>query len=201
MAQLFRVRTVFTAPQGSPWFSNHYFSGATIGGDPQDEIDAIEEFWSGFGGSLDNSISAVVEAEVPVIDDGTGNIISVSLGTQKVPVFSATGAPLPRSQQCLVQWLTSTFVGGRRTRGRTFIPGVMTANMNEGRPDPSVVAAYAAVAQALVTDGATELVVWRRPVEADPDADPPVEGRTGGSAPVTQATVWSEYAVLRSRRD
>lgn len=189
---MFRVRTVFQAPQGAPWYSNLYFGGATIGGDPQDEIDAVEDFWSGFGGSLDNSITARVEGEVPVIDDESGTLVDVTTGDFGTPVFSATGAPLPRSQQGLAQWQTNAYIGGRRLRGRTFVPGVMVANMLEGRPDPSVVAAYAAVAQGLVTNPSTDLLVWHRPGGSTPD---------GLSASVVSASFWTEYAVLRSRRD
>lgn len=189
---MYRVRTIFTAPQGSPWYSNLYFAGAEIGGDPQSEIDAVEDFWNGFGGSLDNSVTVLVEGDVAVVDDFTGNLLSVSSATPRVPVFSATGAPLPRSQQALCRWATQTYIGGRRLRGRTFVPGVMTANMTEGRPDPSVVAAYGVVGQALVTDSATQLVVWHRPDDS---------GSNGSSHLVTDASFWSEYAVLRSRRD
>ena len=48
MATLARVRTIFTGPAGSPWYSNLYFDAAT--GTAQNAADAAAPFW----GAVDN---------------------------------------------------------------------------------------------------------------------------------------------------
>lgn len=182
---MLRVRTVFTGVDGGPWYNNLHF----LGNGPDaasDAHDAVVNFWQDIGAIQHTDVDGVVESEVLEIDPATGDATG-AYAEGDFPVGGvATGEILPPSLQGLIRLNTGQFVGGRRVGGRIFVPG-LTETYNESG---SLSAAGQTVLQDainVVLASTTELVVYSR--------------RYFDDVTVANATVWSEFAVLRSRRD
>lgn len=184
-----RVRVVWTGVAGSPYYTNLYFgTGEDAVGDPQGDVDAVEDFLTNIVPELLNPLHAEVVPEVALINEVTGDI------TGFVPVnitgknFTNAGEALPRMTQMLLRLRTGTVAGGRRVQGRVFIPGMPeSANLADGRPNGALTAGIRDAFIAQVLAAPDPLVVWSR--------------KNGVAAEVGAVTAWSEWAVLRSRRD
>ena len=105
-----------------------------------------------------------------------------------VTSWTGTGVYSGRTGAC-VSWHTSTVVGRRLVRGRTFIVPITASSYDsDGTLQNAGVAAWLAAAQALATS-ATPPLIYHRPV-----------GGVGGIAPATtSATVSDRVQVLTSR--
>lgn len=183
---MYRVRTVFTGTPGAPYLSTMYF--AESGGTAQQAATAVGTFWGAVDSNLTNSINWATEADVALVNAATG---AVTAAVATVPV-TGTGAladaQLPRASQGLVRWLTGIYVGGRQIRGRTFIPGVTEGgNTTDGLITPALQGVIDAAAATLIASANADLEVWSRAL--------------GQSNVATVGTTWSEFAILRSRRD
>lgn len=182
---MYRVRTVFTGVTGSPWLSTAFFDEA--GGDASDAVAAVATFWSALDTRLHVDVAWSTEPDVEIVDEVTGNITGI-IG---VPPTAGTGALAgelaPPATQALVRWRTGSFVGGREIRGRTFIPGLNVTAIDDGNLAAAVQVVFQDAAAALIADVASILVIWSR--------------ANGAAAPVVSASVWSQFAVMRSRRD
>lgn len=185
MANLARIRTIFTGVAGTPWYSNFYFEIGTIGG--IDYIQPVDDFWTTIAPQITNLVDWEVQAEVVTIDDATGDIIFAEAGTAQTGGGTAVVEPLPYSNQAVLLWNTGEFVGGRQIRGKTFIPGLTQGANDNG----SVITATRTVIQA----AATELI-------SDGNGSMRVYSPTNATSAVIQSsnvsTVWGS---LRSRRD
>lgn len=184
---MLRVRTVFTsAIAGSPYLSTMYFTGDDDASGALDAVTAVGAFWGAVDALMDSEVTWATEDEVVVMsNDGT------ITGSHSITPVTGAGAlaaeALPLASQALVRWVTGQYVNGRRLRGRTFIPGLVEASNNNGR----LVAASSTVIQnaanVLVAVATVDLAVWSKTHSV--------------SFPVSSASVWSEFAILRSRRD
>jgi len=183
---MLRIRTAGTgSAAGVPYLSTMYFTGST-----QTEADsaaaAVRAFWLAIQVRMLTGIQMQVESQVLVIDPGTGQPTNAFTTSTASVAGTGSGSALPTSNQGLVRWSTGVFIGGRQVRGRTFLPYVPVSENSGGRPIAGYVTAVAAAAATLVSVTSPEMVVWSRTHGVQP-------GVTGGS-------VWSEFAVLRSRR-
>ena len=184
---MIRVRSVLTGVAGAPYYTNHYFDAGGLGGQEQDAVDAVGDFWNAFDTSLDNALQINTDPEVPTINAVTGAITSSVATTPFFNQFASTGEALPPATQLLIRWTTPTFVSGRRLRGRTFIPGCTEdSNTSTGTPAAGFSTPVNAAVAAL-TGGAVALCIWSR--------------THGVAIPVSSGTYWSQWAILRSRRD
>lgn len=182
---MYRVRTVFTGIQGSPWLSTMYFDSLGAG-TAQQAVSAVGTFW----GALDNFMGAGVawatEADVADINSTTGQPEDVTSTTPSTGAGSGGADLLPAATQGLIQWRTGVFANGREVRGRTFIPGLMET-ASTGGPSGTFASAAPTAAAALIADANSTLIIWSR--------------ANSSFAPVTSGTLWTSFAVLRSRRD
>lgn len=90
--------------------------------------------------------------------------------------------------QGLMRWRTNVFNSGREVRGRTNLPVVLQADSDtEGKPDVGYIGFWNSKAGALIADEDSTLVVYSK--------------KNGLWAAVVTADMWSNYGVLRSRRD
>lgn len=185
MSLMYRITTVTTGYAGAPYYSNHFFDIAP--GTPAQAHAAVTTFWLEAASAISSGSTMTVQSDVPTIDTTDGHIVSVaSVPPQVVPGQLAPGTPLPASQQLLVQLRTGVYLGGRQLRGRLFIMGQTVAGMANGRPAAATITDLNAAAATLVANANAQWVVW---------------SKLGGVAhPITSATTWNEYAVLRSRR-
>lgn len=188
MPTISRIRTVFTGVAGTPWYSNLYIDGD--GEQSEAAVEAVGEFWDAVGTVIVSQVQWEVEGEVAQIDTVSGNITGITSVDSVESAGVAGFDPLPFATQALLRLRTGEYVGGREVRGRLNIPGLLEANNAGGRPDSNL--------RNLINDAADQyllggdglngaLVVW---------------SRKNGTAPfVSSASCWTEWAVLRSRRD
>jgi hypothetical protein len=179
-----------TGVAGSPYYSNLYFTGVATVEQAQDVVDNTEAFWDGLADSMMNTIVGVVQADVALIDEVSGDITGVLTTTGGSFTGSVAGDMLPPASQGLLRLFTNTFVGGRRIRGRVFLPAQAEANSTLGKPSGAWVTAQQSILNTFIAAGITdgsELVIW---------------SRKNGVAPlVAVGSPWDQWAVLRSRRD
>jgi len=139
---------------------------------------------------LDSNAVWTVETSGRELDDTTGTLTGVwSNATAQTGAGATAGQCVPDSAQVLLRWFTDAIVGGTFLRGRTYIPGLSTANILDGNLAVATVTGIQTAINNFMT--ATETFgIWHRPV-----------GGAGGAFElVSTGSVWSEFAVLRRRR-
>lgn len=188
MTILRRVRTVATGVAGTPWYTNMYFT--RVATTEQGHVDAVVAFWQAIADQLDNSVSWAVEGDCAQIDDATGNIVGVDSATGASVVGAETANALPPANQALIHWLTGSFIGGRQLRGRTFIPGLCVDQTGStGVLQAATRTDILTAAEGLIT------------ASSGPGPLRVLSKKNLTSAVVADATVPTEVAVMRSRRD
>jgi hypothetical protein len=186
---MLRVRTVFTGITGSPWLNTLNFGGPAQTGN-QTDADAAVAAVGAFWGAVDALINSAVDWQtLPDVlflgDDG------VAAGAYATTPQLGTGAGaaeiMPIATQAVVRLLTGVFVGGRQLRGRIFIPGLTEASNASGELLPASATTITTAANTLNGVATPPLAVWSK-------VNATVE-------PVAAVSVWSQFGVLRSRRD
>lgn len=145
-------------------------------------------------GDFPTGWTATGDTSVDDIDASTGNLI----GTHTVSAWTRTGGSSagfgPLAVGGCVTWLTATYLGGRRVRGRTFVSPVASEFQDaDGTPKSNLLTSLNSFGSAWVgaMGSGQSPVVWHRPV-----------GGSGGLAvPIVSYSVRDKFAVLRSRRD
>lgn len=185
MPEMNRVRCVWTGVAGAPWYLNLYsLSGATS---TQQALDAARSLLLAFAQQQHNGVVGNCEADVAKIDSNTGQTVGVATGTVGAQIIGAQAGQMPPATQGLVRLLTGLFAGGRQIRGRIYVPGVPTAANTNGLPTLAYRTALQSGMDAYRTTLGPSMIVWSR--------------KNASVAPVASISVWSSFAVLRSRRD
>lgn len=187
MVAIRKVLTQWTGIAGTPHLSTMFFTQSA--GTAQQNVDNVDTFWNAMLGSIDNSLTYTVLGDVQIIDDSTGLVIGLESATPQVGTGSVSTAVTPPATQGLINMRTGTFISGRGLRGKVYVPGVpVTAATADGRPTAAYTTLLTNAGQGLITNS-TANGPWR------------VFSRTHlQSWAVTSATAWTDFAVLRSRR-
>jgi hypothetical protein len=181
--QIYKVTTNFSAPSGGLLYNSLHF-GHDRYSQAQDARDAAAAFWSTLTGIISSEISWQTDTTIYTIDDATGQVV----GADEVPSTGDSGdndgEPLPWASQGLLTLNTGVYYGGRRLKGRIFVPGPCEAQNTNGAPnasyyDPANVALAGLIDNGVRVFSPTHL----RSNEA-----------IGGAT-------WGKWASLRSRRD
>jgi hypothetical protein len=139
---------------------------------------------SASGGLATGLVSTTLGA-VELIDSTTGQPTGVADGGPDVVTGgNGEGERLPFATQGLCRLRTNTFFGGRELRGRLYIPGLTEDHSDAGVPNANF---KTKVQDALTLLGESALAVYS-----------PTKHQW---ATVGATSVWSQWAVLRSRRD
>jgi hypothetical protein len=182
---LYKVRTLWSGAAGGPGVTTMYFG--TGGGTAANAVAAVAAFWNQAKNTIDNAWNYATDSVVLTIDETTGE----PTGADGVTPVSSAGTDsndhLPSMTQGLIQLRTGVYVSGRELRGRIFIPGP-TEDVNvAGKPKSDYKAAWLDAVEDQLINGL--------------DVDFRVYSRAHGSAsPVISASVWDEWAALRTRR-
>ena len=164
--------------------STFYFDSAV--GTAAQQVAAVGTFLTA---TDDRRISGTTWATLP--DVATLSVAGALEGTTSTTPATGTGSlagtAVPQASQGLLRLITGAVVGGRLLRGRLFLPAVGVNDNTNGVPSATYVADYNAAAAALIADANTNWIVWSQ--------------THGFSTAIVSATVWSKFAVLRSRRD
>lgn len=157
MAGLFRVRTSWAGPGGSPWLTTLYYR--IVASNNQAGADAARSKTINFLNqqitAVHTSVTLALDQTVDVLDEATGALT----GSFTVAAFggagTATGDLLPLTTQGVLRINTSTILNGRRLRGKIFVPGYTEARNVAGAPD-SVMIANTNTAAAQLLAGAAD---------------------------------------------
>ena len=183
-----RIRCPWTTGPGGAGLSTFYFST----GSEAQSVSAVSSFFN----ALQTSLPAAVTISVPnagdVIDETTGLLTGVWAGGSAT---STSGAPGTTNYAAgtggYIRWLTGGIVSGHRVQGRTFICPIPNGLYDAwGTIVDSFVTAWQTAASALVSDPASEMLIWSRPKT----------GLAGSKHVVTSAVAPDRVTSLRSRR-
>lgn len=208
MTDLYRVTTTITGTYVSGGgVTSHYFDTST--GTAAQCCAAVNGLWNYNAAIFASGTIFSIAADVDVIDDATGDLLSVGLGTSYSVTGTGTGEVSSPATQGLIRWRTGTVSDGREIRGRTFLPAVPVSQNDDGAPIAGYKSAVNTAAGLLISDANSAFAIWRRPRKARPQVGSPGDpwylpaqsARDGDSAVVTSGTVWDKWAVMRSRRD
>lgn len=195
---MLHVRSVSTGVAGSPYYTNLYFSGGA--GDTEYVLNTTRAFWVALQVRMGTGLVTNVDSEVREVNEETGDVVAIRTGPSISSVTgTATGSMCPPATQGLIRLTTGTLRSNRRVQGRIFIPRVPQSQVTAQGTALNAYQTALADAGAILMGGAgtPRLVVWSRPQLTPGDPNP----RLGAAAPVTGASAWEQFSVLRSRRD
>lgn len=204
---MLRIRTELTGFTGGPGLSTMYYECATENAAAAIRCQQYVHNWFGAvaGQLLCNSVTWKVKPEVDLLDPANGEVSNVFTdGTAHTATGGGGTSYAPLATAALFRFMTSTWANGRNLKGRSYISPMASAAVGTNGELHATV--KTAVEADLVTwqQGMTEgdiPVVWSRPITADPEALPPIEGRAGSTGNINAITIRSKLAVLTSRRD
>lgn len=183
---MLRVRVDLAAMTNGPGLSTFYFLG-TGGTAASDAASAVATFWDGLESKLPSYGTWALQTNVAEIDPATGALEDLHVVAAASGTGTDSSPQLPFAAQGLIRLNTGAIIGGRQIKGHIFIPGPSEASSDAGRPTGTYRDALASAAAGLVGDSDSQWAVW---------------SRTNGSAvEITSGSAWTEWAVLRSRRD
>ena len=178
-----RVRSVLTGVTGSPYYSNHYFEDVA---DPEECVGRVKAFWDLFAGVMVNEIDVHVDGNVPIISESSLEITGAAAVDGQDTAGTSSGEMLPPATQLVVSWHTGVYAGGREVIGKTFIPALSVDVNDEG----VVLGSYR-------SDQIDALADWV-------SDNPPLFVLSRAhhlSSQVVFANLWTQFGILRSRRD
>jgi hypothetical protein len=122
---------------------------------------------------------------VQIVDPATGDTVSTETITgTHTWTGNGTAEPLPPATAMLIEWRSGVYFGGRELRGRTFISCLTEDSSVSGVPGGAMATALDSMANTLCLES---MCLY----------SPTKHVRAG----VPSASIWSKFAVLRSRRD
>ena len=191
---MLRVTTQWGGVAGSPYYSTMYFAG-TEALEAESAVDAVAVFWNAIGDRIQSACDGTIQPEVFVLDPVNGDTTGVHVTTPNAIATTLVSGQLASATQGLVRWTTGVYEDSRQIRGRTFIPAPTEQDSDVGAPLTAYINDVSAAAAVLAADPG--FGVWRRP---RPETSP-LGQRDGQFALATGGACWSQWAVLRSRRD
>lgn len=183
VTNLFKIVSLYEGMSGLPGTNTLYAAEGDVAiHDMRVELDT---FYSALCDDfLTNELTVTVPSTGDIIDSADGSLIGVwNDGTPLANTGTLTQGILPLATQLLVQLQTNEIVAGRKLHGRLFIPGFTDPSDDNGMVAADTLSAVHALASTAFSDDAA------------------VYSPTHHTwATVADATVWSQWAVLRSRR-
>lgn len=184
---MLRVMIIGSGEAGGPFYTTLHFGGDTAG-EATAAVDAVDNFYDALATNSTNTLTNLVLGDVERIDPATGQIIEVFGGTSQSTTGTLTGDILPPTSQALLRLRTGDYVAGRELRGRVFVTGWLESHSTGGQPNATLVTALNGAAAGLLSAASAA-------------------GGWGVYSPthrvfslITATQVWSQFAVLRSRR-
>lgn len=190
MPNIAQIRTITNGYGGAPGYTQMYFdqSGSTLG--PQSASDAVCAFWNSIAVQFPTSWTFSIEADVSILDDSTGDLVSVEATTPLTQSVFGDAATYAGGVGAVSKWVTNSVHGTKRLVGRTFfVPLNSTKYESNGTITTAAVTALRNACTTLV--GHADFGVWGRPVD----------GANGLFANAVASNVRDHVAWLSSRRD
>lgn len=163
-------------------------------------LTTVGSFWTGMASAVTTVTTFTVLPNPSRYAAADGSLQEVFTADAPAAVTgTASGDSVAKSSMVLIRWVTADIVDNRVVKGRTYIPGALSTMItSNGGVESALRTDVLNAAEALIAGTGGTLSVWHRPKSNG--ASPPVY--SGGSSHlVTSASVWDQFAVLRSRRD
>lgn len=203
MAEVRRVRAIWTGVAGTPYISTWWFENS-VGAVGTIQA-AVRTFLTGLAPHITAGIQAAIEADQSIFNPATGDLIGVESQSGGAAIIGGGATPaLPPADQYVLKLATGGIVNNRRVRGRFYVPGPLVSSSSAGVPTAAATTVLNTGAAALIvaTASAGKWCVYSRPVKADDiPAGSDVEPRDGTIHTVQAATAWNKFGVQRRRRD
>lgn len=199
MATILRVRASIAVNAGASTALTTFYwdsTGAALGALATESVARVRAAYAALAAIIGGGSTYTPNLLVDEIDENTGAIVNqVTAAAPAALSFTGVGNFLPLQTQALVQYQTALFIGGRRVRGRTYIPGFTASQSSAG--GNLIAGATTALGNFNTALGATIVTatnqrVWHRPSRTT--------GTGGLSAVVATRTASPSFAVMRSRR-
>lgn len=190
MANVIRHTVVWSGSPGLPGYSQFY---QEVVGDvaalAQAGHYAVGIFFDDLASLIPEEVSITVDPVYQVIVLGSGMTVGEDVVGDPATVIQGTYVgDWARQFGVLVEWVTGTFIDGKRLRGRTYLVPLGGTTATDGTVADATLATVRAAAEG-ITDGTPGFVVWHRPVA----------GVGGQISTITGAVVRDKAALLRSR--
>jgi len=204
---MLRVRVKGTGWTGGPSLNTfHFVTSSEIQANAEACTARVRSAWVKLATFFPTTMSHSVDPQVDIINPVNGDITGTFLCVSGIAVMPGTGADavlMAPSTALLLKLQTGTYLDGRRLQGRGYISPVRRATADDnGTPNAAAITAITLLGNDLRNSGTDpQLVVWRRPREADATVTPAVTARVGSTGEVTVVGCPDKFAVLRSRRD
>lgn len=188
VGNMYKCTVSVTGVAGSPYYISGYFD--RDGGTAQQASDAWYAFvtFTGNASSLKAGATYSTGSEVQIVSTTTAQAVAFETITPKTDTGTGVFDVLPHANQFLIRWRTDDVIAGRRIRGRTSIPLPKVSDQDpNGSVLPAKVTSLNSNAAALVNSTNAQLVVFSK--------------LNGEWSAVVNGSAWTEFSVLRSRRD
>lgn len=187
MADINRLQCTWTGLVGGSGVTTFYMEDITTA------VTRVSAFFEAIKYLLPSSVSVTIPNNGEIIESTTGGLLGTwSSGSQVVKVGTGANSQFSAASGACITWNTSTVVGRRFLRGRTYlVPFTALAYDNGTLLDTTLTALNTAAAN--LSTGATPFYVWHRPTTTG--------GTDGRSAAITSHRVRDKVAILTSRRD
>lgn len=203
MAEVRRVRAIWTGVAGTPYISTWWFENSI--GSVGAIQSAVRTFLTALAPAISNTLSCTIEADQSVFNPANGDLIGVeSQASGAVIPGTGSGTPLPPQDQFVLRLATGGIVNNRRVRGRFYVPGPTVTADVAGAPSSASITTLNTAAASLITNTASagKWSVYSRPItaaEIRPGSD--AVARDGSIHTVQAASAWSKFGMQRRRRD
>lgn len=192
MTTISRVRVAMTGFVGAPGVMTFYTTNPLTFRDPLNVF--VDAMALKMPGTVTLKVDNVGDELDALSGDITGTWTFPELGAHPGQQTGTYSAP----SGLAINWITTTFIGGSRLRGRTFVvPLGGTSYESDGSIGAQVLLDLRAAATMFIADAGSTFVIYSRPrVAPDPKAP-----RAGAFSAVVTARIADKAAILRSRRD
>lgn len=187
---LIRHTAVWEGTIGLPGYSQFYQAVT----DPpstsaQNGHTAIRSFFSNVSAAIPGEVTVTVDPIYQTLDEVTGDIVAeATVGAPSQVVQGVNGDGYSAQVGVLIEWLTGSYIDGRRLRGRTYLVPLAGQFDTDGTLTTGGLAILNA-AWPWITADQEDFRVWHRPVN----------GAGGSSATITSGVVKDHACILRSR--
>lgn len=182
-----RVSHVWTGTPGLPGVSTTYVEQGT--GNAAAAVSAWADFWDTMSDYIANDFTVTLGGTMETINVVSGQTVSVETVTPVSVQGTAVTQFLPTASQGVLEFLTGVFANGRQIRGKMFVPGIVEDQNEQGFPISTCISAFEAALNDVNDLGGMNgaWTVWSR--------------ANARQEYVTDSFMWSQWGVLRSRRD
>lgn len=179
-----RLTIVSTGFNGAPAY-NTFHGICADDTDIENWVDTVELLWSNLASNLANGTTATFDGVVERYAVSTGQTTSIFTASPWTKTGTWGTNKAPGGTCALLQWRTGTYTNGRELRGRSYISGIGDFGNASGTVGSSELSDMTNAATTYAS-GSLSAIYSRTNAE---------------EASISSGVCWSQFALMRSRRD